>query len=292
MILIWLLGCGADLLPGEVVLGDEHPAITIEGSPGSGFGAAVAVTEGDGGELRVLVGAPDVGEVTALDAQGDVLWSVRGEVGLGTRVGWHQGRPWAWAPGGEVLMDIDQSMQGASTDDSTAVTVCPDGEVLTRSEAGADIACASGGRIATACEGTACTVERSGSQIDQEVTSAGSAVGFWGSTACFGDARIAQEEAPGGVWCEDGVTVEGLPGDHLGLAIAGGRAAGVFNRHIRPPRARIVSLDDGDVWAVDRAAERSRIALGAGGGIVAVGVPGFGQGEAREGRVFLVQVDQ
>ena len=43
---------------------------------------------------------------------------------------------------------------------------------------------------------------------------------------------------------------------------------------------------------VDRAAERSRIALAAGGDIIAVGAAGFGQEDAREGRVFIVEVAQ
>jgi hypothetical protein len=289
--MLLLLACAGPLLPGEAVLGDEVEAVVIAGPDGGGFGASVAIGEDADGAVRVVVGAPDSGRVEVFDASGESLWWVQGAPGLGTRVGWASGTAWAWAPGTEVRLDIASGTELVATQpESTAAAVCPDGQILTRVGKGEDIACDDVGGMWTTCDGTDCSVEREGSVLDGATTSAGSAVGFWGDHACYGDARIAVEEAPGAVFCEDGAELEGEPGDHLGLAIAGGRVAGVFNRHLRPPRARIPALDGGVVWTIDRAAERSRIALASGHGLFAVGVPGFGVTEARQGRVYLIEV--
>ncbi|NOY25903.1 MAG: hypothetical protein GXP62_08535, partial [Oligoflexia bacterium] len=44
----------------------------------------------------------------------------------------------------------------------------------------------------------------------------------------------------------------------------------------------------GELWAVDRAAEGTRLALAAAQGVVVVGVPGFASRAAGEGRVYIV----
>ncbi len=290
----WLLiGCTGALLPGERVLGDEVPASVIEGEAGSGFGSSVAIGVNADGEVTVLIGAPDIGQVMTVSASGEPGWRLSGEgAGFGTRVGWVGTHPWAWDPGRGLYWLEWFLPDEASTPGDTAVDVCADSEVLIRDGRGETVACGEDGFIATRCEGAVCAVEALGSDLDGEETSAGSAVGFWGDTACYGDARVESDEARGDVRCEDGTKVSGEPGDHLGLAIGGGRVAGLFNRHLQPPRARIVPLEGGDVWVVDRAAERSRISLDGGHGLFAVGVPGFGATEAREGRVYLMEEDQ
>jgi len=291
--ILWLyIACSSPLLPGELVLGEEVAAVVVDGEAGSSFGAALAVGIDSEDALTILVGAPDTDTVYALDAQGSERWSVSGSEGLGTRVGWVGDRPWAWAPGAGVFWLEGDLQQEAALPAATAVSLCPDGEVAFRDGKGESIACDEEGPISTSCDGPSCQVDRAGSSLDGAETSAGSAVGFWGEIACIGDARIEQDESPGVARCEDGTTLSGEPGDHLGLAFGGGRVAGVFNRHTRPPRARIVSLSDQSVWAVDRAAERSRIALGGAEGLVVVGVPGFGASQAREGRVFIVESEQ
>jgi hypothetical protein len=292
--MIWLLlACTGELLPSEAVLGDQVRAVVISGTAGSGFGGAVAVGEDHNGAVRVLVGAPDSGSVQAYDSDGGLMWSVQGESGLGTRVGWHEGAAWAWAPGQDVVFDIQDNIDSErEVVASTASTVCPDGQVQVRVGKGEDIACDVAGVLTSRCEGADCTIERPGSVVDGARTSAGSAVGFWGDLACFGDAEIARDAPKGSVQCEDGTEIVGESGDHLGLAIAGGRVAGVFNRHLRPPRARIPSLDGEVTWVVDRAAEHSRIALAGAHGLYVVGVPGFGAQQAREGRVYVIEDSQ
>jgi hypothetical protein len=286
MILL-LVGCMAQLLPGERVLGDEIPAVVLTGTAGSGFGAAVALGENTAGETRLLVGAPDSGVVSAFDLDGDLVWSIAGSSGLGTRVGWSEGLPWAWGPGAALVVDVQQATSSEANSGATAATVCPDGEVLTREGRGEDIVCTQSGSYWTECVDQDCQVV--GSALDGAQTSAGSALGLWDELLCVGNARLGTEEAGGSVRCEDGSEVVGEPGDHLGLAIAGGRVAGVFNRHIRPPRARIVSQRGEHTWVVDRAAELSRISLATDGETYAVGVPGYGAREAREGRVFVLK---
>ena len=94
--------------------------------------------------------------------------------------------------------------------------------------------------------------------------------------------------AQGQVSCAGDALAAGLTGDHLGVAIAEGRAAGVFNKWQVPARARVVSLDGQEAWCVDRAAERSRLSLAHGADTWVVGVPGYLGTEAREGRLYIV----
>ena len=79
-----------------------------------------------------------------------------------------------------------------------------------------------------------------------------------------------------------------MAGDHLGLSISMGRAAGRFNRHIVPPRLRIVSLVGDDTWIIDSAAENSRGGLGGDAEHFAVGVPEFRRGQSG-GRIYVVE---
>lgn len=180
------------------------------------------------------------------------------------------------------------------TPQASAVDVCPDGSLRVRKGRGEAVLCSSALEARTRCVQDSCVVERKDGDLWVEVgtTSAGSALGETASGLCWGDARLDKETAPGSVRCEAGSTVQGIGGDHIGLEVAGDRAAGVFNRHITPPRARIVSRGSGQVWVVDRAAERSRITLSGGADLFVVGVPGFGAQEAEEGQVFIVEKGQ
>ena len=67
-----------------------------------------------------------------------------------------------------------------------------------------------------------------------------------------------------------------------------GRAAGQFSKWLIPARARVQDLQGGAVWSVERAAERSRLTLAEYAGIWAVGIPGYFDHEAQQGRVYLV----
>jgi len=289
--MLWLLmSCGADLIPGERVLGDEVAAVIVDGAAGSSFGQSVAVGTDGTGALRVLVGAPDAGEIVLLDSDGTEIWAVEGDAGFGSKVGWWGTVPWAWTPGVGVQRLDDEEVGAWVAPNGTSVDICEDGSLVQTEAKGEAVACSAQHWVRTVCDGPACTVvlDSDEGRRDLGETTSGSAVGWWQDTACWGDASIGQATAAGAVHCEDGTTVSGLDGDHLGLALGGGRVAGLFNRHLQPPRARILPQAGGDVWVVDRAAERSRIALSGSDTLLAVGVPGFGGTEAREGRVYLI----
>lgn len=291
-LLLWLGGCAADLLPGESVLGDEVPAVIVEGTAGSQLGAAVAIGWDADGERSILVAAPGAGEVRALNARGRTEWTHEGEPGLGTRVGWADGVPWAWSPGlGILRLDGQPPASDWSLPGATAVDVCADGTPRSVTGRGEDVVCGDELEARTTCQGAQCDVERITAEGVSRVgtTSAGSALAIVDGELCWGDARLGKETAPGGIQCESDQSRRGLDGDHLGLSIGGARTAGVFNRHITPPRARIVPLDGGEVWVVDRAAEGSRIHLAGSAGLTVVGVPGFGAQQAEEGRVYIIQ---
>ncbi len=274
------------------MLGDEVPAVVLDGAAGSQFGASVAIGRGEDGAITIVIGAPAAGTVRAVSASGETLWSTSGESGLGTRVGWADGVAWAWTPGVGV-----EGLNGAVTPpewslpSATAVDICPDGDARARTGRGEDAVCGEGIEGRSRCNGMNCTVEMNTGSGWEEVgeTSPGSDLAVTSEALCWGDAHLLKEHARGGVQCTNSRLRRGLSGDHLGLSIGGQRAAGVFNRHLTPPRGRIVPLDGGEVWVVDRAAERSRIALDGGEGLVVVGVPGFGAQRAEEGRVYIVE---
>jgi hypothetical protein len=289
--LLLMLGCRGDLLPGEIVLGDELAAVTVSGSAGSELGAAVAV----GPEGEVAVGAPGAGQVRVLDADGSELWRAEGVEGLGRRLAWTDEGLLAWAPGAGVYR-LEEGAEPAVWQATTApvVAMCNNGEVLERPSTDEDVACDSdlGAVVWTDCDAQGCVAYTRGGEEGKLVelgnSSPGSAVGFDQGLPCWGDAVVGGDIEPGRVSCLDGPEVDGLEGDHLGVAIGAGRAIGVFNKWIVPARARLVPLDGGQTWVVDRAAETSVLSADRGAsGLVAVGVPGFGAQEAQEGRVYL-----
>ncbi len=272
------------LLLDELVLGEEIQAAEVEGAALSALGAAVAV-EGE----RALIGAPGSGEVLLVDADGEEVWRIWGGAGLGQRVWLADGQGYAWKVG-EGIFAVGPA--GASlilsAPQAAAIDRCPDGTWWSSSGIGDAVRCTEEGLLWLRCEQAECAVQQGEDGAVLGQTSAGSAVDWIEGVACWGDARLEDDPSPGAVQCADGRTWEGLDGDHLGAAMGGGWSAGVFNKWQVPARARLVRLDDGRIWTVDRAAERSRIAVDSSSALVAVGVPGWSSREASEGRVFLV----
>ena len=283
------MGCG-DLLPGERVLGDEVPAVILDGSAGSRLGAAVAVGLLDE-QVAVAVAAPDAGTVTVHDPDGRQRWQVQGEVGLGLGLTIAGGRLLALLPGQGV---VDLTQGGASllleAPRAAQLAACPDGALLTADHPDEAVACGPDGQaLRTRCDGAA-TCQVLLDEVPLATTSAGSDVAFWGPLACWGDALPDQDDAAGAVRCEDGSALDGLQGEHLGRSLADGWATGVFDKWIVPARARIHPMGGGEVWAVDRAAEATRLALATGEGLLVVGVPGYAARDPGEGRVFIVDL--
>lgn len=268
---LWLLAC-SDLTPNERVLGDEVKAQIVDGP--AGFGSSLA------GEERAWWSAQP------LHVSGFEPHSVSVSWGSVKRVGSASGVPWVWLEDGGVFR-LDDGTQLGHEERASSVAVCPDMTVLRTLAKGESVACGEPGVIRTVCEAGDCSVWVNDREVDDGVSDGG-AVGWWQDVACWGDPELAIETGPGSVHCEDGRSIRGEAGDHLGLSMGAGRAAGRFNRHIVPPRLRVVPLDGGDVWAVDRAAENSRVSLAAGDGLTLVGVPQFRQA-GTFGRIFAVE---
>jgi hypothetical protein len=289
VLLLLHTACLGALLPEELEVGEEISAVAIAGEPLSQLGAAVAVGE-DAGEPLIVVGAPGAGEVIAFRRDGAEAWRVSGEVGLGRRV-WADGASvFLWLPQVGVLDPAGDLVHSAPQ--ATALTRCPDGTWWGSNGIGDAVDCSGDGLLRSTCSGGECQVSVAsipgGEATVLGETSAGSAVGWIDGVACWGDAALEADPSPGRLRCEDGTELVGLDGDHLGASIGAGRTAGVFNKWQVPARLRIASLSDGEVWTIDRAAERSRVALAEGQGIVVIGVPGFISQHANEGHVFLV----
>lgn len=290
--LLALSACGGDLLPGEVVLGDEREAVVVEGQAEAALGEAVAASGG-----RVLAGLPGVGEAWLLDQEGARLATLVGPAGFGAQVGFLGDRAWITIEE-EALQWFDLSaeepalVEEVALDGARTVAVCPDGRVLTRMGKGESVACTAAGQLETSCEAAeGCRVLLDGAEIGR--TTEGAGLAFDGEIPCYGIPSLDTDPLPGEARCQDGRQVAGTEGDHLGVALAGARVAGVMDKWKAPGRARILPLDGGEIWAVDRAAERSRLSLAVDvdSGLFVVGVPGFGAREAREGRLFLVPAD-
>lgn len=264
------LACG-DLTPGERVLGEEVEAVTLVVETGQGRVVALS------GANLISTDEPAMGQW----ASGSLTPLA---LGRARRVGMSESGPWAWLdddtvisiPDGEVLAQLQQP---------TAVDRCPSGEIVATYGAGEAIACSTHGVLWTECEASQCSVL--GPDL-LDTVSPGGALTWFGGLQCWGSPMLDREEAPGWVRCSDGLEVAGMAGDHLGLSISMGRAAGRFNRHIVPPRLRIVSLVGDDTWIIDSAAENSRVGLGGDAEHFAVGVPEFRRGQSG-GRIYVVE---
>jgi len=271
--LLVLLAC-QELTPGEYVLGDEIPAEVLQGP--EGFGQSVASS----GQSVAISFPVRVGPVQAPKQTFDI--------GNVRRVGLTEEGPWAWVEPDHIVYG-DGFEQGSTMPGATFVDRCPNGDFVSVTGVGESVACSERGVLSTLCADGVCSVHiDDGPKLDE--VSPGGALGWLDGRACWGDPQLLDEQAAGRVACEDGLEVQGLPGDHLGLSIGGGRASGRFNRHIVPPRLRIVPLQKGDVWLVDRAAENSRVSLDSSSAGTVIGVPHFRESGA-EGRVFWVRND-
>ncbi len=292
----WLLaGCAASLLPGEAVLGEDVAAVAVTGEAGAALGTRLAL-----GPEGLLATAPGLGEVWGIDADGAVRWRWAVAPAGGLLDAW-------WGPeGAEALVrgegifrrDPDAEGPGervrALDETWTAAAPCPDGSVALAEGAGSAVACGEAGELRSTCAEGSCAVSlrdpATGEEVVLDETTPGSAVGFRGDgTACWGDVRAEEPTWTGEVRCADGLVLSGAEGEHLGVALAGDRAAGWFDKWIVPARARALDLGGGEAWVVDRAAERSRLALASGDGLWAVGAPGWMGHDAWTGRVWILE---
>lgn len=141
-----------------------------------------------------------------------------------------------------------------------------------------------------ACDDGCVAVGLDGDLVEVARWSAGTggAVGEWQGAAWAGDPEDTVDEGTGSVCSEAGECVHGEPGDHLGRAIGGGMAAGTFNKWIVPARARIVPLDGGTAFALERGAENQAITLAGDVTTLIVGAPYYPVGTGPGGLVAVV----
>ncbi len=105
---------------------------------------------------------------------------------------------------------------------------------------------------------------------------------------CVGDPELELDDGAGRVRCEDGRELAGGQGDHIGRGIAAGYAAGVFNRWVMPPRARVWPIDGGEVLVVEVGAEGQVLTLAGDETALFIGAPFHPRGGQPSGAVFTV----
>lgn len=263
-----LAGCVAPLVDERVIEADVVSE-RVTGPVDSRLGADVAVGPGDAWGAS----APGVDAVLVDDtwAEGPswVGWAGTERVEA-ARDGrwWRDGaeqppvegaRRWAAGPAGVVAWDgVALRLDGGdrAVGEVAALAV---GEVRVYA-----IVCAS------ACEAVAW---EGAEEVARWPAGQGGAVGEWDGRGWAGDPEDGLTEGAGRACAEDGACVAGEPGDHLGGAIGGGYAAGVYNSRIVPARARIVPLADGPVYALERGAENQPHALAGDADRLVVGAP-------------------
>jgi hypothetical protein len=302
-----IAGCAADLLPGELVVPGEVPAVAFHGSAGTNLGAAVAL---DGEHL--LAGAPGGGDVWRLD-EGATSGGPRG---LGRAVWWAEGVPWA-----ARLSDAVYRVDGVEAEESWTIQDMRfvaagvlGGEVRVASSRGTwislwdmegrlldSVACSGVQRLAIGAERVLvliCTDEDCqawawpvGTQDLEPLGLAGrgGAIVEHDGQAWWGLPALDDADAAGEVCAEDGTCIAGIAGDHLGRYLCAGYAAGLPNFVTVPGRLRLVPLDGGPVLALDRALPDYALSLDCNGERIAVGMPAAGLHTPGEGEVLLIE---
>lgn len=283
-------GCTTELLPGELVLGVDVPVQAWWGTEASRLGDRVAWS----GSVAAAT-APTAHE----------LW-VEGEAGAAdaTVLAWAGDTlVWAGPSGGGVGVEARPDLAGvrAMAGYDGAVALARPGGVelldgVTFSTQPADAVALDDARVAArtcAHDGT-CVVRTwdrvAGADLGEADVPAGDggALAFEDGALCSGDPALKVEDAGGEVGCEDGTTIVGEAGEHLGRAIGGGYVAGGFSPRLLPPRARLVPLGEGPIYAVEAGAEAQPLSVAGDGEVLLVGAPFQAHGGAPAGAVFRV----
>ena len=293
MTIALLLGCSADLLPGESVLGVDVPMSVVLGEDGSELGSIVAWNG-----AAWAAAAPGAGEI----------W-VDGEASGGDEpfawVGWWGDR---LARGGQAGVGVEGSdlplLPGSLFAASAGgVFAWSDDEIRAWEGASAVLTgvvalAADESRVAARVCEDECSVtsasldlvewQRASFSGESTIGGLGGAVAFDNGAICVGDPELDLPDGAGSVSCDDGRLIEGETGDHLGQAIGGGFAAGTFNKWIVPPRARLVPLSGGEVLTLEVGAENQPIRLAGDDATLIVGSPFHPQDGLPAGAIFVV----
>lgn len=283
-----IFGCTAPLVPGELVLGEDIPAVFEYGTEDSRYGASVAWRE-----EHLLVGAPGARK-SWLD--GELLegpyewlaWFGEQRVQADGQYLWVNG---AW------VADFPHAVAMAASEEALVVATRKGLQRMDQPwnvpvEGIISLALGESRVLAVVCnpdcEGHAWSL--SGDDLGK-VTEAGERGGIaeWEGMAWGGDPQWRVDEDPGRVCNEAGECLEGMPGDHLGATIAGGYTAGMFNKRITPPRLRIVPLGEGPVYVMETGAEQQEVTLGGDVTTLVVGAPYLPHDETPSGAVVRVR---
>jgi hypothetical protein len=276
-----LPGCGTSLLPNEVVLPGGGEA-SIQYTEVEGLGAHLAWgptgiwASSDkagqvfqGSELVADLGFPGRGHFP-MEVHGELIIGVAGEGVFDTS--------------GGVVQRLEGALHFVSTQDRW-VAATPEGVVDSQGRywpiANVRKVAADVNRIAAlVCDAQDCGVFLLGDSVEKVGTGepAGD-LGFWKGVLWWGEPEMEQDGGSGAVFSEDGQIVEGILGDHLGRRIGGGFAAGSVNWKTQPRRLRILSLEGEKIFALDRVAGSTSVALVGGNGDrdgdLGIGVPGW-----------------
>ena len=302
-----------DLLPDESVLGVDVEESVVYGAENARLGAAVS-TDGESvaaiapgstevwrdGELSEATvfatgftvdrGAWEAGEATLrflatgeefdlLPSEKIVVSNPEDEAGL------------VWAAGASGLREVTKYLESDGSTGIDAVAIGTRPQPLSWE---GDVA-SSGSRAVRTCAGEVCTVTVANWSPDEFISydaglsaQKGAGLALWNDAICSGNPQLDDDDGAGFVECTDGTRIDGLPGDHLGLAIAGGYAIGQFNKWIVPARTRVVPLGGGEVFALERGAEAQPTALAAVGDLLVIGQPYEMHGGMNTGALHVV----
>lgn len=297
---LWVaLGCGDDLLSAESVLGVDVPVEATYGGETSELGSSVAWSGSSW-----AAAAPGAGEVWV---DGEVTATGDAPPASAAFVGWMgealvRAGPGGAVVNGEVLPELSGSVFAVS---SYGLFAWSEGTLTLNGGGSAPVAGVQGLTTDTAqvlalvCSG-ACEpmgwvlmesldlVPLFGFGEAEGAGGPGGAIAIDFGAVCVGNPRLDDPDGAGSVTCSDGRHIEGEPGDHLGIAIGGGYAAGTFNKWVVPPRARILPLDGGEVLVLEEGAENQPIALAGDESTLIIGAPFHPRDGMPSGAVFVV----
>lgn len=270
-----LAGCTTPLTSDRIV-GADLDAAVWDGAEGDLLGTLVA-TDGE----RVLAYAAGSRTLTLLTAEGELIWSQESAESLDDI--WLDNHAYAWSSGVGLFRVDDMGPYPVEMEEGRVCLLTSGWSSVRGASA---LACEDSRQLWTVCSRGRCSVFLDGEQIGvggPEVT-----VGFLGGQPCWSSVAMDMDPQPGEVHCADGSVLFGLEGDHLGASIGGGRAAGVFNKWLVPPRLRLLSPDR-ESWALERARERTRASVASAGRLTVIGLPGYSGENPGEGRLYIVE---
>lgn len=282
-----ILGCTAPLVPGELVIGEDIPAEFRYGTENSRLGDQVVL--GPNGLLASASGEAEVywdEEPVGGPFKWLGWWGLR-RVQANDSELWVDGQLWTTLEGIQALAAGEGGVFAATRqrlfalDQNWSLPVAGVRRLAVGQERLLAVVCAPG------CVGKAWTF--SGEELGEVVPAGeGGDITEWQGVAWAGAPGWKEDLAPGKVCSEQGICIEGVAGDHLGAAIAGGYSLGMYNKEITPPRQRVIPLYGGPILSLEQGLELHRVDLTGDGESLVVGVPFMPHAGATTGAVVWI----